>query len=85
MATRRKTNDSKLETRERFQLSLRIRFTSIERVIKGTLKSKDLPQAIRTAADQASYWLADDVPTYGQPLRASISIRALKPKAVKSR
>jgi hypothetical protein len=40
-------------------------------------------KATRHAVDQVSYWLADDCSDHGKPLKASISIRELKPKTKK--
>jgi hypothetical protein len=68
---------------KRFSLILKINYASVQRSVKGTIKAKDLLKATRHAVDQVSYWLADDCSDHGKPLKASISIRELKPKTKK--
>ncbi len=71
------------QSHKRFSLILKIDYANVQRCVKGTIKANNLLKATRSAVDQVSYWLSDDTPDHGQPLKASISIRVLKAKTEK--
>jgi len=70
---------------KKFNLLLKVRYQNAERTRKGIQPAKSYTQAISKAAGIAAWQAEQDADPHGEPVKITISLREIKPKAKASK